>query len=123
MSWIPFVCVFAGLVAGILIGRFWAQKSAETSTLDIELHNTKAEFERYKSEVTEHLQSTSDLMHAAQENYEQLTEQLLKTRQLLTDDETQDKEQPVRVKSAGELPPRDYANTSHGLLKQKETSQ
>lgn len=122
MSWIPFVCVFAGLFAGFFIGRFWAAKTAEASTLDIELHNTKAEFERYKADVSEHLQSTSDLMHAAQENYEQLTEQLLKAKQLVTG-AAEDQPEPKLRKPAGELPPRDYANTSHGLLKQKETSE
>ncbi|MBW8189489.1 YhcB family protein [Neiella marina] len=122
MSWVPFVCVFGGLFAGFFIGRFWASKAAQASTLDVELHNTKAEFERYKIEVSEHLQSTSELMHAAQENYEQLTAQLLKTKQLVVGEPVEEAEMPLKV-PVGELPPRDYANTSHGLLKQKETSE
>ena len=87
----------------------------------VELHNTKTEFDRYKAEVAEHLKETSDLMHAAESNYQQLSDQLMRTKQLLSSSEEL---QPAPhgaapVQATGELPPKDYSGTASGLLKQE----
>lgn len=120
MDWILILCVIVALVVGFLLGRFTTQQSQHQAEQDVELHNTKTEFDRYKTEVNQHLKETSALMHAAESNYQQLSEQLMRTKQLLSD--SQDLEPaphgaPVQI--AGELPPKDYSGTASGLLKQE----
>ncbi|MCM2678627.1 YhcB family protein [Echinimonas agarilytica] len=123
MSWIPFACAFGGLIVGVVIGRLWFGGSVQGSAVDVELQNTRTEFDRYKTEVAEHLKATSELMHSAQHNYEKLSEQLQLTKSLLTDAQPDDAEKPVTTapKAIGELPPRDYAGSAHGLMKQGES--
>ena len=116
------VAIVATFAIGYAFGKMNRNKQAGMVSQEVELHNTKAEFERYKAEVTEHLSETSALMHAAESNYQQLSEQLTRTKLLLTDlKEIEPAPHGAVPKlSSGELPPRDYAGSSHGLLKQKE---
>lgn len=121
MGWILILAVATAFAVGFFIGRFTTQQSQHQAEQDVELQNTKTEFERYKAEVSEHLRETSELMHAAESNYQQLSEQLMRTKHLLTN--AQDVEPAPHgavPASAGELPPKDYSGTASGLLKQEE---
>lgn len=118
MGWILFGIVVA-LIVGFFAGRITANTAQHQAEQDVELQNTKTEFERYKAEVSAHLKETSDLMHAAESNYQQLSEQLMKTKQLLSDVKTIEPA-PHGAIPVGELPPRDYSGKASGLLKQEE---
>lgn len=123
MSWILIISIFTALAVGFALGRLSFQQAQRSVTQDVELHNTKTEFDRYKTEVSEHLRETSELMHAAESNYQQLSEQLKRTKLLLAN--AQDTDLTLATDPAGstsELPPKDYSGTASGLLKEKKAS-
>ncbi len=119
MSWVLIVSVLVAVAIGFIAGRISAQREQNLVKQKEELKNIQTEFSRYKNEVTTHLRETSELMHAAENNYKQLSEQLKKTKQLLSDP------QPLEPAPHGaipkELPPRDYSSTASGLLKSDTT--
>ncbi len=120
MSWELILSVLAALAIGFFLGRLSLQRNQNLAAQDVELHNTQAEFDRYKAEVSEHLRETSELMHAAESNYQQLSEQLLKTKQLLSDVKTV--EPAPHGASPAHLPPKDYSAHASGLLRKDRVS-
>jgi uncharacterized protein len=80
MAWwqwaLPVLLAVAGLAIGFSIGRLKNDGVKRSIQLDQELHETRAELERYRNRVIEHFTTTADLVNQLTADYRAVYEHL-----------------------------------------------
>lgn len=114
----------AALVAGVLLGRFTV-RSRDAGRLEQELKKAHKELESYQGQINNHFADSAELMEQLAEQYQSLyrhmAEQskfLAKVQEPLFREAPLDEERDAPASEEPDLPPRDYAGASSGLLKQ-----
>lgn len=132
------------LVVGVIIGavgaRFYSLRQFNQNKLQLELDESKQQLQKYRSEVSSHLETTQQLMAQLQDNYERIANHMASTRMQLVDRagfvensdlnylsadaaahfrQTVGKVEERRRKRAAEVSqqPLDYSGYSSGLMK------
>ncbi len=77
--------LFAGLIAGATASWFVCQRRFNQHKLKQELEESKIQLQNYRTEVSNHLETTQQLMSQLQDNYEQIARHVASTRMTLID--------------------------------------
>lgn len=132
-----------GLIAGLIIGaaaaRFYTMRKLNQHKLQQELNESRNQLQQYRQDVSEHLETTNQLMVQLQDNYSKIAKHMAHTKMQLI-------EQPVSTayddlsylsgdtaaqlrQSAGQIDerrrthtvteqqPKDYSGEASGLIK------
>lgn len=131
--------LIAGLVIGAVAARLFSIRQFNQNKLQVELEESKAQLQNYRTEVSDHLETTQRLMSQLQDNYEQIVRHMASTKMTLVDKApvqratnlnylSTDTAEHIR-KSLGQIDerrrkqvshsqqPLDYAGHSSGLMK------
>ena len=131
--------LIAGLVIGAVAARLFSIRQFNQNKLQVELEESKSQLQNYRSEVSDHLETTQRLMSQLQDNYEQIVRHMASTKMTLVDKApvqratnlnylSTDTAEHIR-KSLGQIDerrrkqvshsqqPLDYAGHSSGLMK------
>jgi len=131
--------LIAGLVIGAAAARLFSIRQFNQNKLQIELEESKTQLQNYRTEVSDHLETTQRLMSQLQDNYEQIVRHMASTKMTLVDKApvqratnlnylSTDTAEHIR-KSLGQIDerrrkqvshsqqPLDYAGHSSGLMK------
>ncbi|WP_031566813.1 YhcB family protein [Rheinheimera texasensis] len=131
--------LIAGLVIGAVAARLFSIRQFNQNKLQVELEESKTQLQNYRSEVSDHLETTQRLMSQLQDNYEQIVRHMASTKMTLVDKApvqratnlnylSTDTAEHIR-KSLGQIDerrrkqvshsqqPLDYAGHSSGLMK------
>lgn len=131
--------LIAGLVIGAVAARLFSIRQFNQNKLQIELEESKTQLQNYRTEVSDHLETTQRLMSQLQDNYEQIVRHMASTKMTLVDKApvqratnlnylSTDTAEHIR-KSLGQIDerrrkqvshsqqPLDYAGHSSGLMK------
>ncbi len=131
--------LIAGLVIGAVAARLFSIRQFNQNKLQVELEESKAQMQNYRTEVSDHLETTQRLMSQLQDNYEQIVRHMASTKMTLVDKApvqratnlnylSTDTAEHIR-KSLGQIDerrrkqvshsqqPLDYAGHSSGLMK------
>ncbi len=134
------VWFIAGLVVGAIIARFYSLRQFNQNKLQLELDESKQQLQKYRTDVSTHLETTQQLMSQLQDNYERIASHMASTRMQLVDRavyaektdlnylsadaaahfrQTVGKVDERRRKKSAELAeqPLDYSGYSSGLMK------
>jgi len=131
-----------GLVVGAVVARLVSLKQFGQHKLQQELDESRKQLSQYRSDVSEHLETTNQLMSQLQDNYSriakhvqqskmQLVEQPVSARDevnFFADDTTQHIKRSLhqlnerrREHSQVEHQPKDYSGEASGLIKERPT--
>ncbi|PJG59827.1 YhcB family protein [Aeromonas cavernicola] len=114
----------AALIVGIIVGRFTV-RSRDAGRLESELKKAHKELESYQSQINTHFAESAALMEQLADQYQSFYRHMAEQskflanaqqplfRETLLDDET-----VTPANEEPDVPPRDYAGASSGLLKQ-----
>lgn len=131
--------LMAGLVIGAVVTRLFSLRQFNQNKLQLELEESKTQLQNYRTEVSDHLETTQRLMSQLQDNYEQIVRHMASTKMTLVDKApvqratnlnylSTDTAEHIR-KSLGQIDerrrkqvshsqqPLDYAGHSSGLMK------
>jgi hypothetical protein len=131
--------LIAGLVIGAVAARLFSIRQFNQNKLQVELEESKTQLQNYRTEVSDHLETTQRLMSQLQDNYEQIVRHMASTKMTLVDKApvqratnlnylSTDTAEHIR-KSLGQIDerrrkqvshsqqPLDYAGHSSGLMK------
>ncbi|MCS3456479.1 uncharacterized membrane-anchored protein YhcB (DUF1043 family) [Aeromonas sp. BIGb0405] len=113
----------AALIIGVLIGRF-SVRSRDAGRLERELSTARKDMESYQGQINTHFADSAALMEQLAEQYQTLYRHMAEQSKFLAKAEEplfrEQEVEPTQTKdeeSQG-LPPRDYAGSASGLLKQ-----
>ena len=131
----------AGLVVGIVATRLYCLRQFNQSKLQVELNETKQQLQQYRSDVTEHVETTHQLMSQLHENYEKIARHMAQTKMQLIERPTFDNRSELnyfsadttaqirqsihklderrKVKDEPSYQPLDYSSSASGLMKNK----
>ncbi len=135
LSWL-----IAGIIIGAVAARLYSLRQFNQNKLQLELDESKQQLQKYRSEVSSHLETTQQLMSQLQDNYERIASHMASTRMQLVDRagfveksdlnylsadaaahfrETVGKVDERRRKKTAEIAqqPLDYSGYSSGLMK------
>ncbi|UBO74433.1 YhcB family protein [Aeromonas rivuli] len=113
----------AALIIGVLIGRF-SVRSRDAGRLERELSTARKDMESYQGQINTHFADSAALMEQLAEQYQTLYRHMAEQSKFLAKaEEPLFREQEVEPTQAKDeesqgLPPRDYAGSASGLLKQ-----
>lgn len=113
----------AALIIGVLIGRFTV-RSRDAGRLERELNTARKDMENYQGQINNHFADSAALMEQLAEQYQTLYRHMAEQSKFLAKaEEPLFREPEVEAAPADEeanqgLPPRDYAGSASGLLKQ-----
>ncbi len=88
ISWLSFLIVTA--VASFFVGSVFTKRQYENDELEKEVENAKATLAQYKQDVADHLSNTDKLVSKMKDNYEQLSDHVRQTNNLLLSDNTKE---------------------------------
>jgi uncharacterized membrane-anchored protein YhcB (DUF1043 family) len=129
----------AGFVIGAIAARLFSIRQFNQNQLKVDLEESKTQLQNYRTEVSDHLETTQRLMSQLQDNYEQIVRHMASTKMTLVDKApverasnlnylSTDTAEHIR-KSLGQIDerrrkqvshsqqPLDYAGHSSGLMK------
>lgn len=125
------VYILIGAVLGFILGRLTKGSSKQTE-IKTELDKTKSELDQYKQELVDHFSSSAELLENIFRDYNSLCQKMAKTSSELFPNQNEN-ENPFAKRLTHSLTnevqaesielqeaPRDYSETSSGLLKTEE---
>ncbi|EOD56961.1 YhcB family protein [Aeromonas molluscorum] len=113
----------AALIIGVLIGRF-SVRSRDAGRLERELNTARKDMESYQGQINNHFADSAALMEQLAEQYQTLYRHMAEQSKFLAKAEeplfreSEVEETPAPDEESQGLPPRDYAGSASGLLKQ-----
>jgi len=131
-----------GLVVGATIARLISVKQFGQHKLQQELDESRKQLSQYRSDVSEHLETTNQLMSQLQDNYSRIARHVQQSKMQLVEqpvsardevnffaaDTTQHIKQSLhqlnerrREHSQVEQQPKDYSGEASGLIKERPT--
>ncbi len=135
------IWLLAGLVIGALAARFLTLKQLDKNKLKLELAESQAQLAQYRHDVSEHLETTNQLMTQLQDNYARIARHIADSRMQLVERPTESVRQDInylsgdtaayirqslhqidekrRVYSNAEQQPLDYSGQASGLIKER----
>jgi len=75
--------LIAGLVVGIVATRFYCMRQFNQNKLQLELNETKQQLQQYRADVTEHIDTTHQLMNQLHEHYDKIARHMAQTKKQL----------------------------------------
>ncbi len=137
---IAILWLIGGIVIGAAAARFYSLRQFNQHKLQVELDESRQQLQKYRSDVSSHLETTHQLMTQLQDNYEKIARHMARTKMQLIERPTFSEEQGFsylsadtaeqlrmsidkidekrrkKVEPASEQP-LDYAGHSSGLMK------
>lgn len=113
----------AALIIGVLIGRFTV-RSRDAGRLERELNTARKDMESYQGQINNHFADSAALMEQLAEQYQTLYRHMAEQSKFLAKAEEplfrepEVEAAPIDETASQGLPPRDYAGSASGLLKQ-----
>ena len=137
--------LIAGLVIGAGITRWLTLKQFNKHKLQLELEESKTQLKQYRHDVSEHLETTNQLMTQLQDNYARIARHIADSKMQLVERPTESVRQDInylsgdtaayirqslnqidekrRVYSTTEQQPRDYSAEASGIIKQRKPAE
>ena len=137
--------LIAGLVIGAGITRWLTLKQFNKHKLQLELEESKTQLKQYRQDVSEHLETTNQLMTQLQDNYARIARHIADSKMQLVERPTESVRQDInylsgdtaayirqslnqidekrRVYSTAEQQPRDYSAEASGIIKQRKPAE
>ena len=137
--------LLAGLVIGAGIARWLTLKQFNRHKLQLELEESQAQLTQYRHDVSEHLETTNQLMTQLQDNYARIARHIADSKMQLVERPTESVRQDInylsgdtaayirqslnqidekrRVYSTAEQQPRDYSAEASGIIKQRKPAE
>lgn len=131
-----------GLVLGAVIARWLTLKQFNKHKLQLELEESQTQLKQYRYDVSEHLETTNQLMTQLQDNYARIARHIADSRMQLVERPVESVRQDInylsgdtaayirqslnqidekrRVYSTAEQQPRDYSAEASGIIKQRK---
>lgn len=113
----------AALIIGIILGRI-SVRSRDAGHLEQELKKAHKELESYQGQINTHFADSAALMEQMAEQYQTLYRHMAEQSKFLAKAqeplfrESATEDLAPKVTETPDVPPRDYASASSGLLKQ-----
>lgn len=73
----------AGLIIGAVAARFFSLRQFNQHKLQLELDESRQQLQKYRTDVSSHLDTTHQLMAQLQENYEKIARHMARTKMQL----------------------------------------
>ena len=137
--------LIAGLVIGAGITRWLTLKQFNKHKLQLELEESQTQLKQYRHDVSEHLETTNQLMTQLQDNYARIARHIADSKMQLVERPTESVKQDInylsgdtaayirqslnqidekrRVYSTAEQQPRDYSGEASGLIKERKAAE
>ncbi|KUM53535.1 MULTISPECIES: YhcB family protein [Rheinheimera] len=137
--------LIAGLVIGAGITRWLTLKQFNKHKLQLELEESQTQLKQYRHDVSEHLETTNQLMTQLQDNYARIARHIADSKMQLVERPTESVRQDInylsgdtaayirqslnqidekrRVYSTAEQQPRDYSAEASGIIKQRKPAE
>lgn len=137
--------LIAGLVIGAGITRWLTLKQFNKHKLQLELEESQTQLKQYRHDVSEHLETTNQLMTQLQDNYARIARHIADSKMQLVERPTESVRQDInylsgdtaayirqslnqidekrRVYSTAEQQPRDYSAEASGIIKQRNSAE
>lgn len=130
-----------GLMVGIVATRLYCVRQFKNNKLQLELDSTKQQLQQYRSDVTDHIETTHQLMGQLHEHYDKIARHMAQTKMQLIERPSMDSRSDVNYlagdtaeqirQSSHKLDerrkvgdptldqPLDYSDTASGLMRSK----
>ncbi len=97
---IAILWLIGGVVIGAVAARFYSLRQFNQHKLQVELDESRQQLEKYRSDVSSHLETTHQLMNQLQDNYEKIASHMARTKMQLIERPTFAQQQDFSYLSA-----------------------
>ena len=119
------IWIIVGIVIGALGTWLISVKQFNRTKLKQELKDTQAQLSQYRQDVSNHLETTNQLMTQLQDNYARIARHIADSRMQLVERPTESLHQideKRRVYSSTEQQPLDYSGHASGLIRERRNT-